>query len=270
MTAWSEYVRRAVLGGVLLVPLYGITFYNQYHQIDPATGGPGRKIELLAFTSPGVHGVSVWTLLGPAAGLSAQQAQRLSSIAALAASLLPIFLFKRLGVRFGERQVTALLAAMLLTVLLLFSHCDPEYYVIPLPFLFAVLGARPLFTLVGVGFAFTYAANVAYAIRYAAERGVTQSGKTVFLGLLGNPSPSSVSMAQTTFLILVALTNLAVIALLYRNILRPRSSDAAGDGPVEGADGADRVDRADHRSAGWPGRAATDLPVGRPGDGMRA
>ena len=126
-TFWT----RALLAGVPVVLVYGGT--------AALAKALGNAAPLSGFTPPNTFGVNIWTYLTTYQGVGFHTAKvLLSSPLAVLAGLLPLGLVMVNGGRLPLSKLPLLWGAMLLWVLSLFYHVNPEYYayVIPLFLLF--------------------------------------------------------------------------------------------------------------------------------------
>jgi hypothetical protein len=125
-TFWS----RALLAAAPVVVVYGGT--------TALAKALGHHAPLTGFTPPNSFGVNIWTYLTTYAGVGYSTAKSISTPLSVLAGLLPLGLVMLRGGRLPLTKLPLLWGAMLLWVLSLFYHVNPEYYayVIPLFVLF--------------------------------------------------------------------------------------------------------------------------------------
>jgi hypothetical protein len=235
-TPWNDggkfwgIIKRGVVGSIGLLPLYLIAFYNQHEAaIAHATTQPieGGGVALATFTSNGLQGTTFWTLVQQFVTLDPLILKYITGLIAAGSVGLLIVLVRIRRIEPTPRQLIAIVGASLLSVLVWFLHCDPEYYVMPLPFLFAVLRPRWSVLIVGIGFAFVWLVNLSFGVDNAMKNGVTQGGKTVFVRLYNSYVPMTPFRLHVLSLIVVIITNWVATALLCRFIFSRDSESIA-------------------------------------------
>jgi hypothetical protein len=198
--------RAALAAGPVLI-VYGGTFV--------LAKSLGNATPLSDFTPPNSFGVNLWTYLTQYADVGYETAKRLSTPLAVAAGLLPLGLVMLRRARLSPRHLPLLWSAMLLWVLALFYHVNPEYYAYVVPLFLLFFRSRLEIALLVVLSAAPWGVNLVYA-----AGGDGAGGRAKLLSVYNGLSPLSDDVAYQFFLWLTIAATAATAVKLTLDVWR--------------------------------------------------
>lgn len=213
------FILRGLTGLLPSVILYGYVLIGNRLGLDTvnqevaATSG-----SLVDFTPDSVHSVSMWALPMNLLDLPADWVRYVSGGLALLGSVGYVFAFR---VRRGLSGLPLVIAmnAMLLLVMLLFYHCDPEYYLMVLGVVIACTSNLTRWLAAVLLLSFVFAVNFFYGVDFYKENGGS-AGKKIFVDIYDkiflDLSPTVPHMVSLALVIAVNLWLLSALTLRLR------------------------------------------------------
>ncbi|MEM0913825.1 MAG: hypothetical protein AAGB29_06075 [Planctomycetota bacterium] len=215
--SWLGMVKRAAIGLLPIVLVYGFVAVMQLLRVPVETDGTG--VAILDFTPIGVHAVSGWVMVYKVFDVSMEHVKYISAaVAFLAAMSVAAWSVMRRDIGVLPPRVLATVTAMLLSVFLVFYHCDPEYYLMVAPFVIAATSGW-LRWIVCVGMlSLGYVVNIAYGVSYAKSHGASKAGKSVFVDIYDRLVPIEPDVVHTLALVGLLAANLILLGVLLRRL----------------------------------------------------
>ena len=203
----GSFWTRAVLAGAPVLLVYGGTTI--------VAKALGNKPPLSGFTPPNSFGVNIWTYLTSYADVGFHTAKSLSTPLAVAAGLLPlaIVIVRRAGS--PRTRLPLLWGAMLLWVLSLFYHVNPEYYAYVIPLFLLWFRTRIEIALLVVLATAPWGVNLVDATN--SDKG---GGRAKLLDLYEKVSPVSDKVAYQAFIWVTIVATIATAVKLTWDVWR--------------------------------------------------
>jgi hypothetical protein len=194
--------------------LFGLSPILATYALQAAlTGRPGVAFEAFRdFVIPFQMSVSIWALVPRFVPVSDEDARRISAILALTLSLLPLLAMRIRGNPVQPKEQVRLIVAMILWVYLSFYHVNPEYGLIVVPGILAIL--RPLASslVLLIGFTLPWAVNFFYGVGVGIDRG--DAGRAAFVRVYQSIFTIEPSVMQSIMIVPVALATLWLATVL--------------------------------------------------------
>lgn len=171
---------RAAIGIAPAVVVYG--------WVVVASSLRGRDAPLLDFTPTNEFGVNAWVLLTDYLNITDAAAKNVSNVLCALACIALVALYARRPGGFAVNRAIALSTAMLLWVLVLFYHVNPEYYAMLVPLLLALFLSWSELALTTAVFVISWGINVLYGVKQVMA-GEAAGGRRVFVDIYDALSP---------------------------------------------------------------------------------
>jgi hypothetical protein len=211
-----EIGQRILIGFAPLLVIYGWTIIAQLLR--------GNSLLFEGFTPANSFCINIWVILVRNRWFTLEVAKSVSSLLALAGSLLTLAAFNWQRVQHTPLKIITLLLAMFLWVFAIFYHINPEYYTIVLPLLLLIVSSKIEIILLSVFISIPWAVNLFDGVNRAIE-GVQlegRQGKTVFVKIYQSLFPVSPTVMQEISLWVSILFTLGIAIVTTRRLLSSR------------------------------------------------
>jgi hypothetical protein len=207
----GSFISRAALAAAPVLLVYGgAAIVAKANGNDPPLSG---------FTPPNSFGVNVWTFLTEYADVGYATAKSLSTPLALAAGLLPLAIVLYRRIDWPSMRLPLLWSAMLLWVLTLFYHVNPEYYAYVIPLFLLFFRTRIEIALLVILATVPWGVNLVFAD--AAKGG----GREKLLNIYETVSPVSDEVAYQVFIWITIVATTATALKLTWDVWRQPTED---------------------------------------------
>ena len=204
----GSFISRAALAAAPVLLVYG--------GATIIASANGNEPPLSGFTPPNSFGVNLWTYLTQYADVGYETAKSLSTPLALAAGLLPLALVWLRRADFPRERLPLLWAAMLVWVLTLFYHVNPEYYAYVVPLFLLFFRTRIEIALLVILATVPWGVNLVFAD--AAKGG----GREKLLNVYEKVSPVGDDVAYQAFIWITIVATAVVAVKLTWDVRRAR------------------------------------------------
>jgi hypothetical protein len=203
--SWKEWTWDAVTGWSPILAVYGLQAV--------LVGQAGAAAAAFERFFPSIENtVNLWALVERIFSVGDERARRLSAILALSLSMLPLLVMRRRGMPAGAKDQIRLIVAMILWVYLSFYHVNPEYGLIVVPGILAIMRPRVASLVLFVGFTLPWVVNFFYGVRVGVQRG--DAGRAPFVEVYQAIFSVEPSVMQTISIVPVAVATLWLASVL--------------------------------------------------------